>query len=54
MRFIGRWLLAFFLVPLSVLVGLMGLIWHLFTARRARREYEHLKTQGRVANPPEL
>jgi len=50
MKLIGRYLLAAVLVPASVMLGLLGVVWHLLTSRRARREYEALKQKGLVAD----
>jgi len=50
MKLLGRYLLAAVLVPVSVMLGLLGVVWHLLTFRRARREYEALKRKGLVAD----
>jgi len=49
LKLIGRYLLAAILVPVSVMLGLLGIVWHALTFRRARLEYEALKQRGLVA-----
>jgi hypothetical protein len=49
MKLIGRYLLAAVLVPVSVMLGFLGIVWHALTFQRARREYEVLTQKGFVA-----
>ena len=48
MKFIGRYLIACVLVPVSVMVGVLGIVWHALTGRKAKREYEALKRRGLI------
>jgi len=37
-RFVGRWVVAAIMVPFSVFLGILGLVFHLFTAHKYEKE----------------